>query len=140
MMLVRYWATHNVKGALKTLPGGEVAIEHLGRDAIEVGGKRVELDRYSLSGVIWGRETLWFDSARQLVAAVTNDAELDHFEAIREGFETALPVFVAKATQDDMESLRRLASQLTPPARKGALAITGATLVNGTGKAAIADS
>jgi len=93
-----------------------------------------------VSGVIWGRETLWFDSARQLVAAVTNDAELDHFEAIREGFETALPFFVSKAVQDDMESLARLARQLTPPARKGALAITGATLVDGTGKAAIADS
>jgi imidazolonepropionase-like amidohydrolase len=140
MMLVRYWASHNIKGALKTLPGGEVAIEHLGRDAIELGGKRVELDRYSVSGVIWGRETLWFDSARQLVAAVTNDSELDHFEAIREGFETALPVFVARAAQDDMETLARLASRLMPPARKGALAITGATLIDATGKAATADS
>ncbi|MGB7923654.1 MAG: amidohydrolase family protein [Pyrinomonadaceae bacterium] len=141
MMLVRYWTSNAVKGALKTLPGGEVVVEHRGRETIEVGGKRVELDRYSVGGVIWGRETLWFDAAQQLVAAITNDAELDHFEAIREGFETALPVFVARAVQDDMESLSKLSEQLTPPARKGTtLAITGGTLVDGTGKAAIADA
>jgi imidazolonepropionase-like amidohydrolase len=140
MLLVRYWASHAVKVALKTLPGGEVTVEHRGRDTIEAGGKRVELDRYSVGGVIWGRETLWFDSGKQLVAAITNDAELDHFEAIREGFETALPVFVAKAVQEDMEALARLSDELMPPARKGTLAIMGGTLVDGTGKAAIADS
>lgn len=140
MMLVRYWTGHAVKGALKTLPEGEVTIEHRGRDTVEVGGKRVELDRYNVGGVIWGRETLWFDSGKQLVAAVTNDAELDHFEAIREGFETALPLFVARAIQDDMDALSRLTSQFTPSANKGVLAITGATLIDGTGKAAIADS
>ena len=139
MMLVRYWLTHGIKGTLKTLPGGEVTIEHRGRDVIEAGGKRLELDRYSVSGVIWGRETLWFDSEKRLVAAITNDAELDHFEAIREGFETALPVFVARAVQDDMDALVRLSSQL-PPAHKGVLAITGGTLIDGTGKVATADS
>jgi imidazolonepropionase-like amidohydrolase len=140
MMLVRYWTNKAVRDALKTLPGGEVVIEHRGRDTIEAGGKRVELDRYSVGGVIWGRETLWFDSAQQLVAAITNDAELDHFEAIREGYETALPVFIAKAAQDDMDTLAKLSQQLTPALKGTTLAITGATLVDGTGRAAIADS
>jgi imidazolonepropionase-like amidohydrolase len=139
MLLMRYWATHQVKDALQTLPGGEVLIEHRGRDAVEVGGKRIELERYSVSGVTWGRETLWLDPAKQLVAAVTHDAELDHFEAIREGFEMALPVFIAKALQDEMDALARLANQFSP-ARKGMLAITGGTLIDGTGKAAINDA
>ena len=58
------------KGTLKTLPGGDVTIEHRGKDMIEANGKRVELDRYSVSGVIWGRESLWFDSAKNLIATV----------------------------------------------------------------------
>ena len=139
MMLMRYWAAHNVKGALKTLPGGEVLIEPRGRDAFEVGGKRIELERYSVSGVIWGRETLWLDAEHELVAAVTNDAEMDHFEAIREGFETLLPVFVAKALQDRLDALAELSKQF-PPAPKGRLAITGGTLIDGTGKPAIRDA
>ncbi|HEX8653503.1 MAG TPA: amidohydrolase family protein [Pyrinomonadaceae bacterium] len=140
MMLLRYWVSHNIKGALKTLPGGgEVMIEHRGRDALEVGGKRIDLERYSASGVIWGRETLWLDSSKQLVAAVTNDAEFDHFEAIREGYESLLPVFVAKALQDRMDALVRLANQV-PPTHKGTLAITGGKLIDGTGKAAMQDA
>src|SRR5436305_11115573 len=62
MMMIRYWASKGGKGTLKTLPDGDVAIEQRGKDTIEADGKRVELDRYSVSGVIWGRESLWFDS------------------------------------------------------------------------------
>lgn len=139
MMMVRYYASKGIKGPLKTLPGGDVTIEFRGRDTIEAGGKQVQLDRYSISGVIWGRESLWFDSAKQLIAAVTVDAEFDHFEAIREGYETALPTFVSKAAEDGMAALARLADRISP-ARKGALAITNATLIDGTGKAPMADS
>ena len=139
MMMLRYWTSHNLKDPLPTLPGGEVSVEHRGRDAIQIGGKRVELDRYSVGGVIWGRESVWLDSSKQLVAAVTNDAELDHFEAVREGYQTALPVFIAKAIEDDLGVLARLTGQLSP-VHKGAFAIAGATLIDGTGKPAVADS
>lgn len=139
MMMVRYWATTGGKGALKTLPGGEVSIQFRGKDTIEAGGKRVELDRYSVSGVIWGRESLWFDSARNLVATVCVDAEFDHFEAIREGYEPALPVFVRKAAEDGMAGLLTLATRFGLQ-RRGGFAFTGATLIDGTGSAPIADS
>ncbi|HEY9232142.1 MAG TPA: amidohydrolase, partial [Blastocatellia bacterium] len=139
MMMVRYWTTTGGKGALKTLPGGEVNIQYRGKDTIEAGGKRVELDRYSVGGVIWGRESLWFDAARNLIATVCVDAEFDHFEAIREGYESALSVFVKKAAEDGMAGLMTLATRFGLQ-RRGGFAFTGATLIDGTGSAPIADS
>jgi imidazolonepropionase-like amidohydrolase len=138
-MLVRYFITHKVKGALATLPGGSVTVELRGHDKVRVGDKEVDLQRYSVSGLIWGRESLWFDSAQNLIAAITVDAEFDHLEALREGYESALPVFVEKAAADGMAALADLARQLSPE-RKGALAIVGATLIDGTGGAPISDA
>jgi imidazolonepropionase-like amidohydrolase len=139
MMMVRYWASHRIKGTLKTLPGGDVTIEARSKDTIDVGGKSVQLQRYSLSGVIWGRESLWLDATNQLVAAVCVDAEFDHFEAIKEGYEAALPVFITKAAEDGMAALAALANRISPT-RKGALAITNATLIDGTGAPSVADA
>ena len=64
-----------------------------------------KLDRYTVEGLIWGRETLWFDANRNLVAEVSTDAEFDHFEAIREGYESALGDFVGRAGADGMSAL-----------------------------------
>jgi hypothetical protein len=58
MMLVRDWSRDRLKTPLATFPGGPVTVEARGRDAVEVGGKRIELDRYIVGGVVWGRETL----------------------------------------------------------------------------------
>src|SRR6202171_2744700 len=96
MMLVRYLNSHKITGAVATVPGGDVTVEIRGKDKIKVADREIELQRYSVSGLIWGRESLWFDSAQNLIAAVTIDAEFDHFEALREGYEAALPTFVER--------------------------------------------
>ena len=139
MMLIRDWERGPRRGPLETLPGGSATIEKRGRDTVEVAGKRVELDRYSVGGVIWGRETLWFDPERKLVAAVTVDAEYNRFEAIREGFESALPTFVARSAEDGMAVLAGLADRFSPR-RTGPLAIVGATLIDGTGAEPVEDA
>ena len=82
MLMVRYWATHGSPASLATLPAGSVKIEPRGQDTIRIDTKDVKLDRFTIEGLIWGRETLWFDTDRNLVAAVSTDAEFDHFEAI----------------------------------------------------------
>ena len=91
MLMVRYWATHGSPAQLATFPSGSVKIEPRGQDTIHITGKDgardEKLDRYTVEGLIWGRETLWFDAKRNLVADITTDAEFDHFEAIREGYE-----------------------------------------------------
>ena len=132
MMLIRDWERKRVGGRLQTLPSGAVTIDKRGRDVIEVTGKHVELDRYSVGGVVWGRETLWFDPEQKLVAAITVDAEFNRFEAIREGFEPALSFFVARAAEDGMAVLAELADHFSPK-QAGPLAIVGATLIAAPG-------
>jgi hypothetical protein len=139
MMLFRYWTSQKIKGGLQTLPGGEVTIERRGRDTVTVGGRPVELDRYSVGGVTWGRESLWLDSAGQLIALICGDAELDRFEAIREGYAAAMPIFVARGVEDGLADLARIAGRISPT-HKGTFAIVGGLLIDGTGQAPIADS
>ena len=139
MMLMRYWLAHGSPATLTTFPAGEVHIEDRGSDVVDVDGKKVPLERYSVAGLIWGRETLWLDAQKQLAALVTVDAEFDHFEAIHEGFEPALPALVARAGSDEMAVLAEMAKHITGR-RTGKLAIVGATLVDGTGRPPIPDS
>src|SRR5215470_8381644 len=139
MLMVRYWASHGSPANLTTLPKGSVNIEPRGQDDIHVGGKDEKLDRFTVEGLIWGRETLWFDAQRNLVAAVTTDAEFDHFEAIRDGYESALRDFVGKAGSDEMSALAEL-SKTIPGSHAPTLAIVGATLIDGTGATPVTDS
>ena len=139
MLMVRYWASHGSPAQLATLPTGMVKIEPRGTDTIRVGAKEEKLDRYTIEGLIWGRETLWFDANRNLVAAVTTDAEFDHFEAIRDGYESALGDFVGRAGADGMTALAEISKGL-PGSHASTLAIVGATLIDGTGAAPIPDS
>jgi hypothetical protein len=139
MLMVRYWATHGSPPDLATLPSGSVKIEPRGRDTININGKDESLARYTIEGLIWGRETLWFDANRNLVAEVSTDAEFDHFEAIRDGYESALGTFVGRAGADGMAALAELSKGI-PGSRATTLALTGGTLVDGTGAAAVPDS
>ncbi len=143
MLMVRYWATHGSPAQLATLPSGSVKIEPRGQDTIHIpgkdGAKDEKLDRYTVEGLIWGRETLWFDANRNLVAAVSTDAEFDHFEAIRDGYESALGDFVGRAGADGMSALADISKGI-PGSHASTLAIVGGTLIDGTGAAAVPDS
>jgi hypothetical protein len=106
---------------------------------MEVGGKRIELDRDSVGGVVWGRETLWLEAEGKLVSAITMDGEFNRFEAVRKGYEELLPVFISRAGEDGMAVLSELADRLGPrPAAR--FAIVGASLIDGRSDAAIKDS
>jgi imidazolonepropionase-like amidohydrolase len=143
MLLVRYWATHRNPEEIATLPGKRVKIEARGKDTIAVQGKEETLDRYTVEGLIWGRETLWFNEHRDLVAAITTDAEFDHFEAVLDGYESALGSFVSRAGADGMASLAEMSQKIAGSASGATadgLALVGATLVDGTGSPAIPDA
>jgi imidazolonepropionase-like amidohydrolase len=143
MLMVRYWATHGSPAQLPTLPSGTVKIEPRGQDVIHISAKDVEkeerFDRYTVEGLIWGRETLWFDTNHNLIAEISTDAEFDHFEAIRDGYESALSDFVSRAGSDEMNALADISKSL-PGSHASTLAIVGGTLIDGTGAAPIADS
>jgi imidazolonepropionase-like amidohydrolase len=139
MLMVRYWASHGSPAELATLPSGKVKIEPRGEDSVSIGGKEQRLKHYVIEGLVWGREALWFDAKNNLVAAVTFDAEFDHFEAVREGYESALGTFVGRAGADGMASLAEYAKGISG-SRAEKLALIGGTLIDGNGSAAIADA
>jgi imidazolonepropionase-like amidohydrolase len=147
MLMVRYWATHGSPAQLATLPNGSVKVEPRGQDTIRITGKDgakdaakdEKLDRYTIEGLIWGRETLWFDGNHNLVAAVSTDAEFDHFEAIREGYESALGDFVGRAGADGMNALAEISKTISG-SRASTIAIVGGTLIDGTGAAPVPDA
>ena len=139
MLMVRYWATHGSPPQLATLPRGQVKIEPRGTDAVSIDGKEQKFDRFTIEGLIWGRETLWFDANRNLVAAITTDAEFDHFEAIREGYESGLGTFVGLAGSDGMAALAEISKGISG-SRAEKIALVGGTLIDGTGRDPVPDS
>ena len=140
MLLVRYWLEHGKPAVMPTLPAGEVRIQFRGQDKIERDDRASEtIDRYLIEGLVWGREEVWLDAHRNLVAAVTLDAEFDHFEAVREDYESSLGMLVGRAGSDAMEALAAISSGISAGEAR-TLALSGATLIDGTGRAAILDS
>ena len=139
MLLMRYWRAHHQPAQLSTFPMGTVRIERRGQDTVVLNGKSIRLDRYLLRGIVWGREALWLDDRHRLVALVGIDAEFDHFESVREGYESVLPTLVASAGKDGMAALAALGHGL-PGIRAPKLALVGATLIDGTGAASMPDT
>ena len=133
MELLRYWMSHGRPPSIPLLPQGTARIEPRGRDTISAGGGMMTLDRYSVGGVLWGRETLWTDEAGRLEALVSVDAEFDHFEAVRPELEGAVPQLVARAASDGMAAMAETAAAVLPPPSR-VLAITGGTVLDVTGK------
>jgi imidazolonepropionase-like amidohydrolase len=139
MMLVRYWHSHGSPKKLKTLPRGEVQIQDQGSEKFTIGKRQVQLHKLSIRGLIWGMESLWMDEQDHLVALVSVDAEMDHFEAVAEGYEDGLPTFVTGAARDGMANLARVASSFSAD-EPAVTAIMGGRLIDGTGKPAVENS
>ena len=144
MMLVRYWNAHGRPAVLATLPGeageplNEVRIAIRGRDEVRVGERVVVLDRYTLEGVVWGRETLWLTESGAFAAAVTRAGGLT-FEGVREDLAEALPALAARAAKEAVADLGRISEGIELLA-SGSYALVGATVVDGTGRAAVPDA
>jgi imidazolonepropionase-like amidohydrolase len=133
MEMMRYWRSHGQPAKLATLPEGAIQIQDRGQQTMQINGHEVSFERYTVQGLIWGMEVLWMDSANNLAALVSTDAEFDHFEAVREEYEPALTSFVAGAAKDEMQKLTEM-SQALPGRRTGTFAFVGGTVVDGTGK------
>ncbi|HEX4604610.1 MAG TPA: amidohydrolase family protein [Candidatus Angelobacter sp.] len=136
MMLVRYWRSHGSPKTLKTLPRGEVQIQDLGMETFTIGSKKVQLHKLSVRGLIWGMESIWLDAQDHLIALVSIDAEMDHFEAVADGYENGLAAFVTGAARDGMANLAKVAAGFSTPAPT-ITAIVRARIIDGTGKPAI---
>ena len=142
MMMMRYWLAHGRPEALYTLRADPAAdplrIERVGRDSIQVDGQTVRLERYTVANLMFGREILWMNANGDLAAAMTFAGGLP-MEAVRSEYESALPQLYRSGVAQEMADLAAIARRV-PPVRTGAYAIAGATLIDATGAAPVADS
>lgn len=140
MMLLRKWQTAGRPKKLQTFPAGQLAIEDRGPDEFVVEGSKVNLERFSVADLSWGRESLWLDAQSRLAALVTVDGEYDHFEAIRPEYEEDLGGFVQRAAADEMAALAELSKNFRSGNTQGTVALVGGTLIDGTGAPPLKDS
>ena len=130
MMLLRYWLAREKPIRLRLLPGDRSA--EIEQHATESVNGHI-LTRYSISEVVWGRESVWLDEKQQIVAAVTYAGNLP-IEAVRDDYRDAFPQFIRESVSDRMHELHSV-TQRIKPLQNGAYAITGATVIDGTGAA-----
>lgn len=140
--LWRYWQAHGKPAGMPLFPAGRAAIERRGVDDVtDDGGKPVRLERFTVAGLEWGRETLWVDAHGNLAALKSVDAEFDHFEAVRDGYAEALPRLIASAAADGMAALKELSAPLLSVPEDGKpVAYVGATLIDGRGGPPVQDA
>ncbi|HEY2580385.1 MAG TPA: amidohydrolase family protein [Mucilaginibacter sp.] len=127
-VLLQYWKNHKQPASINTLPVGTVQIKKDGIDTLSFDGKPLVLDRYTISGLIWGNELVWLDHKGQLMCLITNDAEADKLEMMREQYESLLPTLISRAATYSM----RLFTKAIPKTEGGdkVIAITGGTLID----------
>lgn len=134
MMLLRYWDHHGRPERLPQYPAAtpdaDLRIEVTGHDIITINGRSVQLTRYSIRNVVWGRESVWLEKSGAIAAATTYAGGLP-FEAIQPEYASALPQLIASATSDRLRESTELKRSLRPVA-EGSFAIVGATLIDGT--------
>jgi Amidohydrolase family len=134
--MMRWWLM-NGKPAEFTVYPAKTTVRIVPAGTLSVGS--LAAHGYTVSGLIWGQESLWIDDSQNLIALVSTDAEFDHFEAVRQPYQAYLGVFIGAAVQADLAALATLTAKARmAPARR--LAITGATLEDSTGVAPLKDS
>ncbi|HEX2683156.1 MAG TPA: hypothetical protein VHL77_04455, partial [Ferruginibacter sp.] len=97
MVLLKYWKKKGRPAKINMLPKGEVMIKKDGNETLSFNNKPLLLERYIISGLIWGNEIAWTDKQGNLVCLITNDAEGDKLEMISEPYESLLPQLISKA-------------------------------------------
>ena len=161
LALLRYWKAHGSPASLAVFPGdplNQVKIRQQGVDELTIGGRRVVLTRYSIDGVVWGIEYAWLDSDGRLamftsagggLSTKTVRAELvpQYDDLMRIATRAAMhdleeisshAVSLGISARSGIEDLGKASSNVHVP--KGRIALVGATLIDGTGGAAIPDA
>lgn len=134
--MMRWWLMHDKPSEFTVYPA-ETNVHIAPAESLNIDGRAAR--GYTVGGLIWGQESLWVDESNNLIALVSTDAEFDHFEAVREPYESSLGTFIAAGVKANLAALAKLsASARVTSAHK--LAITGATLEDSTGSPPVKDS
>lgn len=130
--LIQYWETHGRPAEIRMVPGdadSRIRIAYRGDDRLTVGGRSVTLRRYSVDGVVWGREAVWVDG-QGAFAALVSRIHILPLEAVRSDLTGALPTLQAAAIRDRMADLRGFADAAAPMVQ-GTFALSGARILTG---------
>ena len=127
MMLYHYILERGIT-AVPTFPRGEVTMTHRATDVVEIDGSPTELERYVVEGINWGFRTIWLDESSRLIALV--QANTQFREAIRSGYEEALPFFIAGNVEEQMRTLADYTDALQGE-QSDLTALVGADVVDG---------
>jgi len=126
--LLQYWKNHHQPASIKTLPFGSVQIKKDGNDTLTFNNKPLILDRYTVSGLIWGNELLWADRAGLMYCLITNDAEADKLEMMREPYEPLLPELISRAATYSMRLFTKAIPKTGTESKN--IAIVGGTVID----------
>lgn len=135
MMLYHHYLNRDAD-SLTTFPRGAVRMTHRASDVVEIGGESIALERYVVEGINWGFRTIWLDTANNLVALV--QANTQFREAIRSGYEEALPFFVAGHVEEQMRTLADYTGAHQSES-SGVTALVGGDVVDGLSDATARD-
>ena len=132
MLLLQYWKRHGRPTLLHLLPTGSVSIRKAGNDTLSFSNHPLLLERFVISGLIWGNELVWTDARGNLVCLITNDAEGDKLEMMREEYEGLLPELIGRAATYGMQlfTAEAGAGGGAGAGSAGLLAIVGGKLVD----------
>jgi imidazolonepropionase-like amidohydrolase len=134
LALVRYWQEHGRPATLAIVPGGPTNVVHVARagaDTLGTGSDRIVLTRYTIDGVVWGREYLWLGDRGTLSMFATAAGGLS-FKALRADLVPLEAELTAVASRAAVRDLAVITDRAKPIAA-GRLALTGATLIDGNG-------
>ncbi|GAB3829976.1 amidohydrolase family protein [Hymenobacter jeollabukensis] len=138
-LLLRYWQQHGRPAALPLLPAGTVRIREDGHDTLTFENRPLVLTRYVLKGLVWGNELLWTDPQGRLACIITNDAEGDKIEMLRQPYAALLPTLIARAATHGMRLFAAEmaagpapgpAPQTAKSTKPAVLAIVGGTVID----------
>ncbi|MFI5162731.1 MAG: amidohydrolase family protein [Sphingobacteriales bacterium] len=137
-LLIQYWEKHNEPANINTLPVGSVQIKRDGADTLTFNDKPLLLERYTIAGLIWGNEFMWTDKEGQVICIITNDAEFDKFEAVREPYEELLSKLIGKTAIYSMRVFTRAASVSTK--LDNMIVVKGGTVIDVVNERSIPDA
>jgi imidazolonepropionase-like amidohydrolase len=138
MALLQYWKKHGEPKNIPLLPTGVVTISRQGKDMLSFMNTPLVLDRFVVSGLIWGNEIIWTDQKGNLVCLITNDAEGDKLEMMQTDYESLLPELISRAATYGMQLFS--ASMKMDVSKQKLLAIVGGNIVDVEGNEPISNS
>jgi imidazolonepropionase-like amidohydrolase len=141
LALIRYWSSHGKPDTIDVVPGAptnRVAVRVSGKDTVVVAKRRHVLTRYTIDGVIWGREHVWTDAANRMAMFAAAGGGLS-IKAIRASLLPSAARMMEIASRAAVNDLVRLTASVKPVA-SGTIAFVGGTLVDGSGAPPIDDA